>query len=162
MEIAIQKANRERPLGSVPLHRFPLGFRNFRAPPDSTRAICNGKGGQLQRSRVLNTKFRLEIGTLRLHQRGSASISWPTEVAEPNRHASGCVKGSVVDIMKKYLLLVLSALGLVALLPQRAKADGYFGYICRARLLRPLSGILRGLLSALLLSTLLSPILLLR
>ena len=29
--------------------------------------------------------------------------------------------------MKKYLLLVLSALGLVALLPQRAKADGYFG-----------------------------------
>jgi hypothetical protein len=35
--------------------------------------------------------------------------------------------GSVVDFMKKYLLLILLALGLVAFLPQRAKADGYFG-----------------------------------
>jgi hypothetical protein len=29
--------------------------------------------------------------------------------------------------MKKYLLVILSALGLIALLPQKAKADGYFG-----------------------------------
>jgi hypothetical protein len=35
--------------------------------------------------------------------------------------------GSVVDFMQKYLLLILLAIGLVAFLPQRAKADGYFG-----------------------------------
>ena len=29
--------------------------------------------------------------------------------------------------MKKYLLLILLALGLVAFVPQKAKADGYFG-----------------------------------
>ena len=29
--------------------------------------------------------------------------------------------------MKKYLLLILLAVGLFAFLPQRAKADGYFG-----------------------------------
>ena len=33
-------------------------------------------------------------------------------MAEPNRHASGCVEGSAVDFMKKYLLLILLALGL--------------------------------------------------
>jgi hypothetical protein len=29
--------------------------------------------------------------------------------------------------MKKYLLVILSALGLVAFVPQKAQADGYFG-----------------------------------
>ena len=72
-------------------------FKHPLSATDSTRAICNGKGGQLQRSRVLNSKFRLQIGTLRPHQRGSASGARPTEVAEPTRHASGCIKGSVVD-----------------------------------------------------------------
>ena len=32
-----------------------------------------------------------------------------------------------VDLMKKYLPLFLLALGLVAFVPQKAKADGYFG-----------------------------------
>ena len=50
-----------------------------------------------------------------------------TEIAEPNRHASGCVKGIAGDFMKKYLVLSLLALGLVAFVPQKAKADGYFG-----------------------------------
>jgi len=34
---------------------------------------------------------------------------------------------SLFNFMKKYLLLFLLALGLVALAPQKAKADGYFG-----------------------------------
>jgi hypothetical protein len=31
------------------------------------------------------------------------------------------------NFMKKYLLLTLAAFGLVAFVPQKAKADGYFG-----------------------------------
>ena len=36
-------------------------------------------------------------------------------------------KDQQVDFMKKYLPLFLLALGLVTFVPQKAKADGYFG-----------------------------------
>ena len=36
-------------------------------------------------------------------------------------------KDQQVDFMKKYLPLFLLALGLFAFVPQKAKADGYFG-----------------------------------
>jgi len=81
----------------------------------------------MQHFSLLNSKLPLQIGTLRTHLGGSAFIFWPTEAAEPTRHASGSIEGSIVDFMKQYLLVILSALGLIALLPQRAKADGYFG-----------------------------------
>ena len=45
----------------------------------------------------------------------------------PDRHASGYVEEFATDFMKKYLLLILLALGLVAFIPQKAKAEGYFG-----------------------------------
>ena len=38
-------------------------------------------------------------------------------------------KDQQVDFMKKYLPLFLLALGLVAFVPQKAKADGYFGIL---------------------------------
>ena len=36
-------------------------------------------------------------------------------------------KDQQIDFMKRYFLLVLLALGLVAFVPQKSKADGYFG-----------------------------------
>ena len=78
-------------------------------------------------SRVLDSKFRPQLGTLRDSQRRERFHFLANRSSRPTRHAFGLIKGSIVDFMKKNLLLILSALGLVALLPQRAKADGYFG-----------------------------------
>jgi hypothetical protein len=49
------------------------------------------------------------------------------KITEPNRHGSRCVEESTGYLMKKVFLLFLVALGFVAIVPQKAKADGYFG-----------------------------------
>ena len=66
-------------------------------------------------------------------------------------------KDQQVDFMKKYLPLFLLALGLVAFVPQKAKADGYFGITVGPAYCDPYPVYYGELLSALL-----SPLLLLR
>jgi hypothetical protein len=88
--------------------------------------MCNREGDNLQRFSCSQDRgVRVSIDASN-SLTARASISRPTEIAEPNRHASGCVKGIEVDFMKKYLVPILLALGLVAFVPQKAKADGYF------------------------------------
>src|SRR5262249_32179005 len=87
------------------------------------RAICNRNGGNLQGSRVkIEIASRLYSGRFRLTEERRGSISWPNRLGTLPATSKHCI----LDLMKKYFLLIPLALGLVAFVPQKAQAGGYF------------------------------------
>src|SRR5215468_5510726 len=54
--------------------------------------------------------------------RREGSISWPNRLGTLPATSKHCI----LDLMKKYFLLIPLALGLVAFVPQKAQAGGYF------------------------------------